>query len=73
MLCGPLSRSGEEFRQYGHPIDYKKAGMFTVWLDKRYFDIDKLVDTFGSMPADMIRLRFKLLKPTMDLSTSTTL
>ncbi len=51
------------------PIDYKKAGMFTTWLDKRYFDVDKLVDTFGSMPADMVRIGFKLLKPTMDVTT----
>src|SRR5574341_294349 len=59
----------KNFINMAGPIDYKKAGMFTTWLDKRYFDIDKLVDTFGSMPADMIRLGFKLLKPTMDLST----
>ena len=51
------------------PIDYKKAGLFTTWLDRRHFDVDKLVDTFGSMPADMVRIGFKLLKPTMDLTT----
>lgn len=51
------------------PIDYRKAGLFTTWLDRRHFDVDKLVDTFGSMPADMIRLGFKLLKPTMDITT----
>jgi polyhydroxyalkanoate synthase len=63
----------KNFVNMAGPIDYSKAGMFTFWLDKRYFDIDKLVDTFGSMPADMIRLGFKLLKPTMDLSTFTNL
>jgi len=51
------------------PIDFGKGGLFTTWLAKRHFDVDKLVDTFGSMPADMIRLGFKLLKPTMDLNT----
>jgi polyhydroxyalkanoate synthase len=55
------------------PIDYKHTGLFTTWLDKRYFDVDKLVDTFGSMPADLVRLGFKMLKPTMDLSTFTNL
>ncbi|HSD52428.1 MAG TPA: alpha/beta fold hydrolase [Candidatus Methylomirabilis sp.] len=55
------------------PIDYKYTGMFSTWLDKRYFDVDKLVDTFGCMPADMVRLGFKMLKPTMDLSTFTNL
>jgi polyhydroxyalkanoate synthase len=55
------------------PIDYKNSGLFTTWLNKRYFDVDKLVDTFGCMPADMVRLGFKMLKPTMDLTTFTNL
>jgi polyhydroxyalkanoate synthase len=55
------------------PIDYKNSGLFTTWLDKRHFDVDKLVDTFGCMPADMVRLGFKMLKPTMDVSTFTNL
>lgn len=55
------------------PIDFEKAGLFTTWLDKRCFDVGKLVDTFGGIPADLIRAGFKLLKPTADLSTYTNL
>ena len=55
------------------PIDYQQAGLFTAWLDKRYFDVDKLIATFGSMPADLVRLGFKMMKPTMDLTTFTNL
>jgi polyhydroxyalkanoate synthase len=51
------------------PIDYQFGGMFTTWLDKRHFDVDKLVDTFESMPAPLIHLGFKMLRPTMDLTT----
>jgi len=51
------------------PIDYAQAGVFTTWLDARYYDVDKLVDTFGSMPADLVRAGFKMLRPTMDLTT----
>ncbi|MGH7425889.1 MAG: alpha/beta fold hydrolase, partial [Candidatus Methylomirabilales bacterium] len=51
------------------PIDFEKAGFFTTWMDKRYFDAEKLVDAFGGMPADLIRVGFKLLKPTADLSS----
>jgi polyhydroxyalkanoate synthase len=51
------------------PFDFAKSGLFTTWLDERHFDVDKLVDTFGGMPADLVRLGFKLLKPTMDLTT----
>ncbi len=55
------------------PIDFAHAGMFARWLDARYFDVDKYVDTLGSIPADMVKLGFKLLKPTMDLSTNVNL
>ncbi|HET7876675.1 MAG TPA: alpha/beta fold hydrolase [Methylomirabilota bacterium] len=52
------------------PIDFAHAGLFGRWLDPRFFDADKYVDTLGTIPADMVKLGFKLLKPTMDLSTN---
>jgi polyhydroxyalkanoate synthase len=52
------------------PIDFSQAGLFAKWLDARHFDVDKYVDTLGSIPADMVKAGFKLLKPTMDLSTN---
>jgi poly[(R)-3-hydroxyalkanoate] polymerase subunit PhaC len=52
------------------PIDFSKIGLFGLWLDKRYFDVDRFIDTLGSVPADMVKAGFKLLKPTMDLSTN---
>jgi poly[(R)-3-hydroxyalkanoate] polymerase subunit PhaC len=52
------------------PIDFSKVGLFGLWLDKRYFNVDRFVDTLGSVPADLVRTGFKLLKPTMDLSTN---
>ena len=55
------------------PFDFAKAGLFARWMEKRVFDVDKLIDTYGAMPAEMVRLGFKLLKPTMDLSTLTNL
>jgi polyhydroxyalkanoate synthase len=51
------------------PIDYAQGGLFRTWLDKRHFDVDQLVDTFGSLPAPLIQMGFKLLRPTMDLTT----
>lgn len=65
--------SVKNFINMAGPIDFKKSGLFTTWLDKRYFDIDRLVDTLGSMPSDMVRLGFKMLKPTTDLTTFTNL
>jgi polyhydroxyalkanoate synthase len=52
------------------PIDFSQVGLFGLWLDRRFFDADRYVDTLGSIPADMVKAGFKLLKPTMDLSTA---
>jgi polyhydroxyalkanoate synthase subunit PhaC len=52
------------------PIDFSQAGLFARWLDKRFYDVDRVVDTVGAIPADWVRAGFKLLKPTMDVSTA---
>jgi poly[(R)-3-hydroxyalkanoate] polymerase subunit PhaC len=52
------------------PIDFSQAGLFARWLDKRFYDVDRVVDTVGAIPADWVRLGFKLLRPTMDLTTA---
>jgi polyhydroxyalkanoate synthase len=52
------------------PIDFSKAGLFARWLDRRFYDVDRVVDTVGAIPADWVRVGFKLLKPTMDVSTA---
>ncbi len=52
------------------PIDFSRAGLFGQWLDRRYFDVDRVVETLGSIPGDLVKAGFKLLKPTMDLSTN---
>jgi polyhydroxyalkanoate synthase subunit PhaC len=52
------------------PIDFSKAGLFACWLDKRFYDVDRVVDTMGAIPAEWVKLGFKLLRPTMDVSTA---
>jgi polyhydroxyalkanoate synthase len=52
------------------PVDFSQVGLFGLWLNPKYFDADKYVDTLGAIPADMVKMGFKLLKPTMDLSTN---
>src|SRR5215470_5404152 len=52
------------------PIDFAQVGLFGTWLDPRFFDVDRYVDTLGTIPADMVKLGFKLLKPAMDLTTN---
>lgn len=45
------------------PIDFSELGLFTNWLDERYFNLDKMVDTLGNVPPEMIDLGNKMLKP----------
>lgn len=52
------------------PIDFSQIGMFGLWLDRKHFNVDRFVDTLGAVPADLVKAGFKLLKPTMDLSTN---
>jgi polyhydroxyalkanoate synthase len=52
------------------PIDFAQAGLFAQWLDKRFYDVDRVVDTVGAIPADWVKVGFKLLRPTMDVTTA---
>ena len=52
------------------PIDFSKVVLFGLWLDAKHFDVNRFVDTVGAVPADMVKAGFKLIKPTMDISTS---
>jgi len=60
----------KNFINMAGPIDFAHAGLFGKWLAPGVFDVDKYVDTLGSIPAEMVKMGFKLLKPTMDLSTN---
>jgi polyhydroxyalkanoate synthase len=47
------------------PLDFSnKQGLtFARWTDSRYFDVEKLLGTFGNMPGEMIDCGAKALKP----------
>ncbi|MDS9471446.1 class III poly(R)-hydroxyalkanoic acid synthase subunit PhaC [Sporosarcina pasteurii] len=45
------------------PFDFADAGHYTNWLDKRYFNLDKLVDTMGNITPEFIDFGNKLLNP----------
>lgn len=45
------------------PVDFRGMEMFQAWSDRRFFDVDRLVDTFGCCPADMLYASFDLLRP----------
>ena len=47
------------------PLDFsdKESLTFARWTDERYFDLDKILATFGNMPGEMIDYGAKALKP----------
>lgn len=55
------------------PIDFTQGGFFATWTAKDVFPIDKLVDTHKTAPLEYVRLGFKLLSPTGDIATLSSL
>lgn len=45
------------------PIDFSQMELFAKWSDRRYFDVDKLVDASGNVPSEIIFTSFEMLRP----------
>jgi len=45
------------------PIDFSRMTMFHAWSDQRYFDVDRLVDSVGNVPPEMLFASFDMLRP----------
>lgn len=45
------------------PIDWSKMGLFAAWSDPKHFDVDRLVDSVGNAPADLLMSAFDMLRP----------
>ena len=45
------------------PVDWSKMGLTRVWSDERHFDVDRLVDTLGIVPKDVVESSFTMLRP----------
>ncbi len=45
------------------PVDFRPLEMFQAWSDKRFFDVDRLVDTLGNCPGDYLHTAFDMLRP----------
>jgi polyhydroxyalkanoate synthase len=45
------------------PVDADGMVLFKRWLDPRYFDVDRVVDTLGNVPPELIYASFDMLKP----------
>ena len=45
------------------PVDFSRMDMFQSWADRRFFDVDRLVDTLGNCPGDYLYTAFDMLRP----------
>ena len=45
------------------PVDFSAMEMFQSWSDRRFFDVDRLVDTLGNCPGDYLYTAFDMLRP----------
>jgi polyhydroxyalkanoate synthase len=52
------------------PIDFSNQpeGSMAMWLDEGRLDVDKLVETYGNVPGELIRYWAKMLKPVENFS-----
>jgi polyhydroxyalkanoate synthase len=45
------------------PIDFRGMKLFSNFADRRYFDVDRLIDSVGNMPPELILQSFDMLRP----------
>jgi polyhydroxyalkanoate synthase len=45
------------------PVDFREMKLFQNFSDRRYFDVDRLVDSVGNVPPEMILSSFDMLRP----------
>jgi polyhydroxyalkanoate synthase len=46
------------------PVNWSHMKLMRNWTDRQYFDVDRLVDTLGIIPADLILAGFDMQRPT---------
>ena len=45
------------------PVDFEGMGLLRRWADPRWFDVDRVVNTFGNIPAEAILTSLEMLRP----------
>jgi len=45
------------------PVNYDGMGLMRRWSDRRYFDVDRIVDALGNVPPEMLSASFEMLRP----------
>jgi polyhydroxyalkanoate synthase subunit PhaC len=65
LLYGSIFKDGpmKNLVCFTTPIDFHEMKLFTNFADRRYFDVDRLLDSVGNMPPEMILSSFEMLRP----------
>jgi len=45
------------------PVNFEGMTLFRQWTDRRYFDVDRIVDTLGNVPPELVYASFEMLRP----------
>ncbi len=70
LLWAALNPDGpmKNLATFTTPVNFKAMEMFQAWADQRFFDVDRLTDTFGNCPAEMLYSAFDMLRPAAKLA-----
>ena len=50
------------------PVNFAGMGLFAAWADRRWFDVDRLVDALGNVPPEILYQSFNMLRPASQLA-----
>jgi polyhydroxyalkanoate synthase len=45
------------------PVNFEGMPLFRRWTDARHFDVDRIVDTLGNVPPELVYASFEMLRP----------
>lgn len=54
--------------QLAAPINFHDSGIISQWTRKERFNVDLVVDTVGTMPAELLRASFRMFTPTLQIA-----
>jgi polyhydroxyalkanoate synthase subunit PhaC len=65
LLYGSIFNNGpmKNLICFTTPVDFRELKLFHSFADRRYFDVDGLVDRVGNVPPEMILSSFEMLRP----------
>jgi polyhydroxyalkanoate synthase len=65
LLYGSIHHDGpmKNLICFTTPIDFREMRLFHNFSDRRYFDVDRLVDSVGNVPPELILSSFEMLRP----------